>query len=511
VDKLRLSAALGIVAAGVAAYANSFGGAFVFDDTGAILENATLRHASTVLSPAAGVGGGTVLGRPLLNASLGLNWAISDSATWSYHAFNLGVHLAAALLLLALLGRTLPRAAAFAGALVWTVHPLLTEAVTYVVQRAESLAAALTLFTLYALARSVEAPGARSRRTWAIGAVIACFLGMGVKETMYCAPLLAFLYDRAFLSGSVREAWKRRAKLHGALWACLLFLARNSFIAGARGHTVGFRSGIPWAGYVQTQFHVVAHYLRLALWPSPLVFDYGVRSFTGWAVLPAAALVLALLVLTLVGLLRWPRTSFLGCVFFLVLAPTSLVAGNRQTAAEHRMYLPLAAAAALAAAGSAEAARRRCRAAPYILAAAALPLALATHHRNHAYASDLTLYRDSTVKLPDSAFNHFDLAYALKQRGDLAGAESELRRTLELDPNIYHANTDLGDVLRGERKWSDAAQAYQAALALDPNDAAVRFHLGQVRQAQGRAAEAAEQFNDAGLLDPTYREAASSR
>src|SRR5947208_16898297 len=98
-----------LVAAGLCAYANSFSAPFIFDDIPAIAENPTIKglsHPSELLAPPELRGSG-VAGRPLVNISLALNRAISGDAVWSYHGFNLLVHVAAALTLFGLIRRTL--------------------------------------------------------------------------------------------------------------------------------------------------------------------------------------------------------------------------------------------------------------------------------------------------------------------------------------------------------------------------------------------------------------------
>src|SRR5208283_2859259 len=90
-----------IVAAGLAAYANSFSGAFVFDDPASIVDNPTIRHLTrmkAILATPAG-SGLPVDGRPLVNLSLAVNYAISGANVWSYHALNLAIHILAGLAL----------------------------------------------------------------------------------------------------------------------------------------------------------------------------------------------------------------------------------------------------------------------------------------------------------------------------------------------------------------------------------------------------------------------------
>lgn len=210
----------------LAAYGNSFRAPFVYDDTLAIPENPTIRRLwplSEVLLPQV-QGGLTVSGRPILNLSFAINYAISGPNVWSYHVFNVLVHAGSALLLFGIVRRTLRRSGqglspglrqcaaastplAFTIAALWALHPMLTQAVTYTVQRAESLMGFFYLLTLYAFARGVEChslddkSGGGRRRRWFGLSVAACALGMGTKEVTVTAPLLVLLYDRTFVAG----------------------------------------------------------------------------------------------------------------------------------------------------------------------------------------------------------------------------------------------------------------------------------------------------------------------
>lgn len=220
-----LAAMLLLLAVGIA-YSGSLQGPFVFDDVPAIVQNPTLRSARDLAGLLAPPGdqAGTVGGRPVLNASFALNFASGGIRPVGYHAVNIGIHAAATLLLFGVIRRTLARRArvraseglgeppdsrrslmlAFFSALLWAVHPLQTESVTYVVQRAESLMGLLYLLTLYSFVRFADRPPGRARG-WALISVSACLLGMATKETMVSAPLVVFLYDRTFVSGSFRR------------------------------------------------------------------------------------------------------------------------------------------------------------------------------------------------------------------------------------------------------------------------------------------------------------------
>ena len=155
-------AAAVLTAAALVAWANSFRGPFIFDDLPAIVENATIRTLALPTALAPPRSGQPAGGRPLVNFSFALNWAVGGPDVRGYHVLNLAIHVLAALALFGVVRRTLrsrPLAArfaayatplAFAAAVLWVLHPLQTESVTYVAQRAESLAGLCLLLTLYA-------------------------------------------------------------------------------------------------------------------------------------------------------------------------------------------------------------------------------------------------------------------------------------------------------------------------------------------------------------------------
>ena len=219
-----------IASAVLVANSNTFQLPFVFDDRASILDNPTIRHLWPIwdaLSPPRGTGV-TVAGRPVLNLSFAFNYAISGLDGWSYRALNLAIHALAGLTLFGLIRRTLalPAPAARFGeharllALtitgIWALHPMQTESVTYLVQRAESLMGLFYLLTIYCYLRSVDA---RRPGIWYGLAIAACLFGMGTKEVMVSAPLMVLLHDRTFVAGSFAAAWRRRKGLYAGL-AC---------------------------------------------------------------------------------------------------------------------------------------------------------------------------------------------------------------------------------------------------------------------------------------------------
>jgi protein O-mannosyl-transferase len=226
-----LACVAAIVALGALAYANSFAGVFLLDDYSHIVTDPsirTLRPLAEHLQDS----------RPLVHFTLAVNYAISGLDVWSYHALNLAIHVLAGLTLFGLVRRTLllpdlapafgsPALFALAVAAIWIVHPIQTQAVTYLIQRGESMMGLFYLLTLYGALR-----GATSDRPLGgyAATIASCAAGMLSKETMVTAPLAVFLLDAVFLARSWKEPLHRR-------WALYLGLAATWSIPVARRGT----------------------------------------------------------------------------------------------------------------------------------------------------------------------------------------------------------------------------------------------------------------------------------
>ncbi len=499
--------------AGVAAYAGSFRAPFLFDDDGSIAQNPTIRSLRTALFPPAG-SSVTVSGRPLVNVSFAVNYAISGIEPWSYHAVNLIIHLFSAWILFCLLRVTLKSpgigrviaggsdSLALSAAALWAVHPLNTEAVTYVVQRAESLVSLFYLLTLYFFARSVVRPGAlRPSAIWRWSSVASCLLGMATKEVMVSAPVIVWLYDRTFVAGSFRQAFRQRKAFYLLLASSWLVLAYLVIGGSGRGGSAGFCAGVAWWAYALTQCQAVVHYIRLLLWPWPLTFDYGTSVVSGLASVPLqAALVLAAITGTLVALRRKPVVGFVGTFFFAVLAPSSSVVPiATQTIAEHRMYLAGAVALVSAVVGLHVWLGRKTVAA--CLLSAGIFCAL-TSLRNRDYRTEEAIWRDTVVKCPDNPRAHATLGLTLYQHGRYAEAIAEDQAALRLSPDYVQARSNLGSALQASGNQPAAIAEFRRVLKAAPNAAEVHYNLATALAEAGETAASLAEFDRARRLNP---------
>ena len=519
-----------VIGAALLAYHNSFTGPFIFDDLFSILENPTIQRLWPIwqtLSPPHR-GGLTVEGRPLINLSLAINYALGGYQVWGYHALNLTVHILAGLNLLGIVRRTLLQPAlrqrfgaaanglALAVAVIWTVHPLATESVTYVVQRAESMMGLLYLLTLYCFIRGAESP---RPGPWYGLCVSACALGMASKEVMVSAPLMVMLYDRTFLAGSFREVWRRRWPLYLVLASTWILLRYLAVSAGTFNNASSNElcKNVTWWQYFLTEPGVILHYLQLSVWPHPLCLDYyGWPMARTWMSILPPALVMGILLGA--SAWAWEKNSAWGFVsawFFLILAPSSSFMPTDSPAFEHRMYLPLAAAVTIAVLGAYTLSERPLHgrqkfggALRWILAGAVvLMLAGLTARRNLDYASEIAIWLDTVNKRPNNPRAHNNLAAGLGHAGRLEEAIGQFEQAVRIKPDYPEAHNNLAGALMLLGRVPEAIGHWELALQMKPNYPNAHNDLGGALAQVGKVQEAIVHWEQALRLRPDYPEA----
>ncbi len=521
-----------IALAALAAFANSFDKAFLLDDQRSIVENDLIRGSAPLWEL-------LHTRRPVVTLSLALNHALGGFDVDGYHAFNLIIHILAAFALFGVVRRTLmlvsSRSQAHAPwsggsatwtsaavALIWTVHPLQTQSVTYIIQRGESLMGLFYLLTIYCLIRGATT-ASKGRIGWYVLCVVCCGLGMGSKAVMVTAPIVALLYDRVFIAGSIQDFLRRRGALYAGLaatWGVLVFCGVTGAVLSSQHKgivNVGFslRDVTP-AEYALSQPGVILHYLRLALWPYPQCLDYAwpvARGFAG-IVLPLVIVAL-LLAVTLWTLWRRPALGFVGMWFWLILAPTSSIVPIRDLAFEHRMYLPLAAVIVLIVLGgraliariAGDSATMIRRLGMIATVAVLVPLTIATHLRNRDYESELIMWGDVVAKRPDNprARNNYGLALLNTDRA--RDAAEQLHIAVQLDPRYDAALNNYGLALEELGRRTEAIEQYRRAVEVNPRHHRAHNNLANAQIKAGDAAEALANFERALAIKPDYEKA----
>lgn len=347
----HLIASIIIAAMILIAYSNTFTASFHFDDNPAIVENPyikniTVENIKKLLH-------GT---RPVVNMSLLLNYQINGLDVVGWHIFNTLFHILNSLLVYALIFHTLnmpllsekysviSKRMAFFGALLFAVHPIQTQAVTYIISRTELLAAFFYLSTFFLYIRYRKTGNIANM----IGAVLTAFLAMGSKEHAVTLPAMLLLYDFIFMSeGKIKNVlshWKSHLAIASS-WSLLIFLLSTVKLEGVGFGIVGTQQEItPWT-YLLTSFNVLWTYIRLLFLPinQNLDYDYPIAktlfefptiiSFIGHIIVILAAFLLY-------QKRNWKLIPFGIAWFYITMSPTQSFVPILDVIFEHRVYLP---------------------------------------------------------------------------------------------------------------------------------------------------------------------------
>jgi tetratricopeptide (TPR) repeat protein len=417
----------------VAAYANAVGASFQFDDWNVVVGDARVQSLTAWWHSMPGI-------RPLLKLSYAADHAAGLGAA-GFHATNVAIHLANTVLLFVLFrwmagGRD---GMALAGTAVFALHPVQTEAVTYVSGRSASLAATFVLASavLWVLGRE------RGATWWVRAASPACFAcAVAVKETAVVTPVALLLLAAMERGARVdRRGLARDLARHAAVLAlAVAALASSPTYRHLLATSLETRS-VAESLRAQT---VAVPYLagQMVRWDR-LNADPALTVPTAWRPgMAVAALTIAAGIAGALALLRRRAAWAFGVLWlFLWLAPTHSVLARLDLANDRHLYLALAGPAWLLAL-----VLHRLPVRPRVVATTLLALVLivGTHGRNRTYADEVVYWEDVAAKSPRNgrAWNNLGYAYALSGRRE--EAEAAYRRALDLDPDDYKAAINLG-------------------------------------------------------------------
>jgi len=441
--------------------------------------------------------------RPLTLGSFTAEWNLWGGSAVGFHTVSLLGHALAALMVLLLLARMAPLAAALAGALFFAVHPVHVEAVANVVGRSEIYAAMAVLAACLVYLH----PGLGRGRPRGVRTGLLCALylaGLGSKEgaVMLPAALLALELARpgeGRLGARMRREGALMVGLAGTLAGYLLLRAAvlGAITGGAAAPEL---LGLTAAQRVLTALSLWPEYVRLLVFPLSLSADYApavllvARGITPEVV--AGGFVLVGLALLAWALRRRAPLAAAGIVWFFVtvlpvsnlLFPAGLLLGERT------LYLPSVGASLVVAGVWAAAASRVSRAArPWGLAAAAVVLSallVRTVVRNPTWFSTWTVMNTLALEHPESAAAMRTRALGLERVGETQAAAELWRTVLALQPSHY------GFLVEGARffgrigEGATAAELLDRAVGIRPDDASAYRALAELRLRRGEEREA---------------------
>jgi protein O-mannosyl-transferase len=520
---LTIFAIIALIVLLAIAYSNTFAVPFLYDDTINILENLSIHQLwppwkSFLIPEDTGIAN-----RPIINFSLAINYAISGYKVWSYHAVNLIIHIMATLTLFGIIRRTILISKinlnktesllfSFACALLWGLHPVQTQAVTYIIQRCESLMALFFLLTIYSALRGWQA---ESSKRWHLLAVMFFLLAIFSKEVAIVCPILLISYEWVFRRKNPLRSIKESPFLYsGLLLGCFI-----TFIIVISGNTLVTRTyqrSYVLVDYWITQCEVIFHYLRLTVWPSDLVIDYGCPMAKVSEIWLFITGILLLLCLSVWSFYRRNVAGFLGTCFFLILSPTSLIPLN-DIAFEHRIYLPIAAVIILMMGiifGIYKWLQNNFKSSKYLnhsslfliilIICTGLILGFLTYQRNGDYRSEITIWSDTITKRPNNFRGYHGLGLAISKKGHLDEALKYLLYARRINPSDSRVNIDVGAIFLLMNRPNESIPFLREAMRITPKNPKTYNNMGIALVQTGMLKEGIYHFSEALRIKPDY-------
>ena len=479
-------------------YAPALSGPFVFDDTYQPYHTPDFPNALHFWTR--GV-------RPLLMFSYWINYRFSQAPP-GFHAVNILIHLLNSFLIFFIVRKLARREspdwmlAAFAAA-VFLLHPIQTEAVSYIAGRSECLS---VFFFLAAFAVFLY------RRTPAVSwpASIAVLLLFGAaaltKEHTLVLPALLLLTDYywnpGFSFSGIRRNWRLYVPIALTAAGGLVYIAKVLTQAATAGF--GLKE-LTWYQYFFTECRAFFVYLRLLVFPAGqnLDWEYPIsRNILDHGAILGLAAILALAGAAIYFRRRYPLASYGFLVYLLLMAPTSSFVPIKDPVAERRLYLPMIGILLVAVAALARMRVDRRKLAAALCGILAV-LAIATYRRNEVWASDIAIWEDAARKSPGKQRVHFQLAHTYYTYGRCADAIAQYAEAARLEQPDYGLLVDWGLAYDCTNEPDLAVAKLREAAALEPK-AHVYTQIAMVYAKQSRWQEALEALAQAERLNPNY-------
>lgn len=439
---------------------------------------------------------------PLVHSAFWIEQKLWGGELLGYHLTNVLLHVAAALLVVAIVRRLALPGAWLAG-FIFALHPVCVETVAWMSEQKTLLSAVFYLGAALAYLR-FDRTRERARYWLALGLFLLALMSKTVAATLPAALLVIFWWQRG------RLAWKRDVAplvpwLAAGITAGLFTAWVELKYIGAEGPdfalTLAQRCLLPG--------RVLWFYLGKLLWPANLSFIYPrwtVDPAVWWQYLfPAAALALSASLWLVARHRRGPLAGFLffggtlvPVLGFLNVYPFlySYVADHYQYLASLGIIVPLASGLTVAA-GRIPANSRRL--APALAGVLLLTLGVLSWSQSSLYQNTETLYTDTVAHNPGCWMAHNNLGRDLLDLpGRVPEAMSHLREALRLRPNNSMSHYNLG--LAYEKlpdRMPDAIAEYEAAIRINPDFTEAHDSLGKIYMGAGRTQEAIAEFRSA--------------
>ncbi|MBI5453424.1 MAG: tetratricopeptide repeat protein [Deltaproteobacteria bacterium] len=515
----------------IAIYSNSVNGAFVADDVSFVKENIAIRSLANIpdffLSPKSLAAGdsewGTIIYRPLRTASFAIDYALFGLRPFGYHVVNLILHMASTVsLYFIVLGLFNIAGVAFLSALLFAVHPVHIEAVSWIASRADLIGMVLFNLSFLSYMRYKEV---RSK-TWLAASLALSFLAYVGKETMVFLPGLIIFYDYATRN---RRPISDTVKANIGSWVlfaivCAVYMVIRASITGRMSTNQGWWGGTAYSNFLMMA-EATAAYIRLMVLPYGFTFHYiidPVYSIFAPKVVVSLVVILASIVLIIYSHFRNRLVFFSLVWFYLGLVPiANIIPISFSMMAERYIYVPSAGPIIAAGYGLYRLYRYAAERSPGLqrLAAGAIIVLVLIFSvqvviRNDDYKDEFAFYSSAVAVSPDSPPSNKGLADQFYNRKEYPKAIDYYEKAIALDPGYveallgeavaYRETGELGKALAAAKK---AALVEEKVASLKPKNPLIKFNLGNIYKEMGDLEAARAAWEAAVELNPEYSEA----
>ncbi|MFH0796642.1 MAG: tetratricopeptide repeat protein [Candidatus Omnitrophota bacterium] len=510
---------------GILIYSNTFQNSFHFDDAGNIVTNPAIRNILNLR-----VIWNHCATRFFTFLSLACNYHFHQFSLPGYHLFNLAVHLGAALLVRWLIILTFSSPAikniaaaryanllAFFGGLIFVAHPVQTQAVTYIIQRATSLATFFYLASLCLYVKTrlkyAEKPAPPGWQRYYAGSILTAGLALFTKEITITLPFILILYELCFFQTNRKLLCKQIIPFFIILLATLVTIRATGSIdfrelrhlTQAPSDSIMISSGT----YLLTQFRVIVTYLRLLLIPVNQNLDYDYPIAQTLFTLPTLAglCLLILLLLTAVLLFRKNRlVSFSIFWFFLTLVPESSIVPIKDVIFEHRIYLPMVGYSIFLPVIIYYIFRnKRLHLTTGLLTLIVICYSTMAYNRNRVWKNEFTIWNDVVQKSPNKAraYDSRGLAY-LEEQQEYEKAIADFDQALRINPRFTFSYNNRANVYLKKGEYDQAIADCNQAITINPQYADAYYNRGLAYSQKKEYTNAIADFTRTLKLSPNY-------
>lgn len=501
---------LALLIIGLAIYSTSFGNNFLWDDDWLVVNNIYIKswkYLGKIFTTNlfAGCWGDSNFYRPMQSLTLLVDNSIWKLNPFGYHLTNTLIHIANSILiywLMALLFKA-RAAAAILATLFFLVHPVQTEAVTYISGRADPLMTFFILlsFTLFIKWRNKSCP----KRNIIYACSLSCFaLALLSKEAALIFPFLILTYCFVYDNKEIFRA--KSFYFIDFLVIAAVYLLIRVFIPSLSEATPTATHSIPLFTRLVISCRAFMHYLGFIIFPFNLHMEryFKIEGSLFEPDIWVSLILMAVFIILAIRLTKRSKMISFGLAWFMIsLLPTSGIFHINAFIAEHWLYMPLV-GLSLAVSGSIMwlSSRRHLKATYAIFIFILACLSLLSIRQNTVWKDREILYKYILKFNPQSSRVHFNLgsAYGEKNLDDMAAAE--FKKAIELMPDYVDGYVNLGYSYQKNGKVEEAARIFKRAKEVAPKSYLPYYYLANLYQNTGKLPEAIELYKKALSIKP---------